>query len=90
MADAATLTAVKTALGVTGDYMDATISLYIDGVIDYMRGAGVSDTLIAASVGVIARGVNDLWCNGSGGGDYSHIFINMVTQLALRSGGVSF
>lgn len=90
MADAALLSSVKLALGATGDALDATISLYIDGVIDYMRGAGVSDTLIAASVGVISRGVNDLWCNGVGGGDYSHIFMNMVTQLALRSGGVSF
>lgn len=90
MADAALLSSVKLALGATGDALDATISLYIDGVIDYMRGAGVSDTLIAASVGVISRGVNDLWCNGAGGGDYSHIFMNMVTQLALRSGGVSF
>lgn len=90
MADAAMLTAVKSALGVTGDDMDATISLQIDSVTDYMRGSGVSDTMIAASAAVVARGVNDLWCNDAGGGDYSHIFINAVTQLALRSGGVSF
>lgn len=90
MADTAILDSVKLALGVTGDEMDATISLYIDNVTDYMRGSGVSDTLIAESAGVISRGVNDLWCNGSGTGNYSPIFMNSVTQLALRSGGVSF
>ena len=36
MADAATLTAVKQALGVTGTFTDNTISQYIDDVVDYM------------------------------------------------------
>jgi hypothetical protein len=87
MTDAAILSGVKSALGVTGDFMDATISLYIDEVTDYMTNAGVNAALIAASVGVIARGVNDLWNNNAGNGKLSPYFYDRVSQLALKSGG---
>lgn len=85
MADAAILTGVKNALGITGSYMDDTISVYIDEVTNYMGNAGVSSNLIAASVGVIARGVNDLWNNNAGNGKLSPYFYDRVSQLALRS-----
>lgn len=87
MTDAAILSGVKSALGVTGDFMDATISLYIEEVTDYMTNAGVNAALIAASVGVIARGVNDLWNNNAGNGKLSPYFYDRVSQLVLRSGG---
>jgi hypothetical protein len=87
MADAAILAGVKAALGVTSDFMDATISIYIDEVTDYMSGAGVPDSVIAASVGVIARGVNDLWTASSGDAKYSPYFYDRVSQLVLRSRG---
>lgn len=87
MADAAILTGVKAALGVTSDFMDTTISVYIDEVTDYMSGAGVPDSVIAASVGVIARGVNDLWTASSGDAKYSPYFYDRVSQLVLRSRG---
>ena len=87
MADTALLAAVKTALGVTSDYMDATISLYIDSVVDYMRGAGVSAELCAVSVGVVSRGVNDIWTGAAGGAEYSKQFYDMVSQFVLRSRG---
>lgn len=87
MADAAILTGVKAALGVTSDFMDTTISVYIDDVTDYMSGAGVPDSVIAASVGVIARGVNDLWTASSGDAKYSPYFYDRVSQLVLRSRG---
>lgn len=86
MADAAILSGVKNALGITGSYMDDTISVYIDEVTDYMGNAGVSSNLIAASVGVIARGVNDLWNNNAGNGRLSPYFYDRVSQLALKSG----
>ena len=89
MADAAILSGVKNALGITGSYMDDTISVYIDEVTSYMGNAGVSSNLIAASVGVIARGVNDLWNNNAGNGKLSPYFYDRVTQLALKSGGSS-
>ena len=87
MADAAILAGVKAALGVTSDFMDTTISIYIDEVTDYMSGAGVPDSVIAASVGVIARGVNDLWTASSGDAKYSPYFYDRVSQLVLRSRG---
>lgn len=87
MADAAILTSVKAALGVTGTFTDNTISIYIDDVIDYMSGAGVSQGIIAASPGVIARGVSDLWDNDGGNVKFSPAFHERVAQLALRSKG---
>lgn len=87
MADAAILAGVKAALGVTSDFMDTTISIYIDDVTGYMSGAGVPDSVIAASVGVIARGVNDLWTAASGDAKYSPYFYDRVSQLVLRSRG---
>ena len=85
MADAAILTAVKQALGVTGTYLDNTISVYIDDVVDYMQGAGVSTAVISASSGVIARGVSDLWDNDGGNVKFSPYFHERVSQLVLRS-----
>ena len=85
MASAQILTGVKNALGVTGSYMDATISIYIDEVTDYMTNAGVSSGLINASIGVIARGVSDLWNNQSGTGKLSPYFYDRVTQLVYKS-----
>jgi len=89
MADATLLTAVKNALGVTGTYTDATIQVYIDDVVDYMQGAGVSAAVIAASAGVVARGVSDLWDNDGGNVKFSPYFHERVSQLVLRSTGVN-
>ena len=85
MTDATILTGVKNALGITGTYMDDTINVYIEEVTDYMSSAGVTDSIILASVGVIARGVNDLWNNNAGAGKLSPYFYDRVTQLAMRS-----
>ena len=85
MADAATITAVKNALGITGTFMDNTIAIYIDEVTDYMRTAGVSDAIINTSNGVVARGVSDLWNNQSGTSKLSPYFYDRVTQLAIKS-----
>ena len=85
MADAATIAAVKNALGVTGSFMDSAIAIYIDEVTDYMRTAGVSDSIISTAYGVVARGVSDLWNNQSGTSKLSPYFYDRVTQLAIKS-----
>lgn len=85
MTDANILTGVKNALGITGNFMDDTLNVYIDEVTSYMSNAGVTDSIIIASVGVIARGVNDLWNNNAGAGKLSPYFYDRVTQLAMRS-----
>lgn len=80
-----TIIDVKNALGITGNFMDSTIAVYIDEVIDYMRTAGVSDAIISTAYGVVARGVSDLWNNQSGSGKLSPYFYDRVTQLAIKS-----
>ena len=87
MADATILAGVKQALNVTGTFQDETISVYIDEITDYMANAGVSASIISASVGVIARGVSDLWDNDGGNVRLSPYFMNRVSQLVLKSNG---
>lgn len=77
---------VKTTLGVTGDYQDDTIQMYIDETKQFMLDAGVSQKLIDSNVtiGIISRGVADLWNYGSGGADFSPYFVSRVVQLAYK------
>ena len=84
MADSTLLSSVKAALGVTGNFTDDTISVYIDDVVDYMTGAGVPQAVIMTSAGVVARGVSDLWDNDGGNVKFSPYFHERVSQLALR------
>ena len=78
---------VKSALGITGTYQDATLKIYIEEVIAYMRDAGVSTEVIDSEVsaGVIARGVTDLWNYNAGAGKLSDYFYQRVSQLAYTS-----
>ena len=73
---------VKIALGITGTYQDNTIQAYYDDVIDYLTGAGVAQEKI--TVGLVARGVADLWNYGSGDGKLSEYFYQRAAQLAIR------
>ena len=41
---------VKSALGIVGDYQDSTLTVYIDEVIDFLKGAGVPQSKITAGV----------------------------------------
>lgn len=81
------LEGVKERLSESGEFaeIDATLTGYIEDIMDYMSGAGVSDEMIASHIGCIARGVDDMYCNNSGGTDFSPAFKNMVAQLAYRS-----
>lgn len=72
---------VKTALGITGIYMDNTISAYIDEVVDFLVKSGVPSGKI--TTGIVARGVSDLWNYGGNDGKLSPYFLQRATQLAL-------
>ena len=76
------LESVKSALGITGEFQDATLRIYIEEVIAYMKDAGVPEEVINAGVsaGVIARGVSDLWNYNTG--KLSDYFYQRVSQLA--------
>lgn len=83
------LTHVKNALGITGNYQDVTLNVYINDVQDYLRKAGVAESVINSreSAGVVARGVADLWNLGSGSSTLSHYFYERASQLALYKVG---
>lgn len=78
------LQSVKTALGIAGDYLDGTIQLYIDEINEYLTSAGVPSSVIGTrqTVGVVTRGVADIWNYGGGGGALSPYFYERAIQLA--------
>lgn len=80
------LNQVKTGLNITGNFQDETLKIYIDDVINYILDAGVSQELINSkiSVGVIVRGVSDLWNYGMGTADFSEYFKQRVIQLRYK------
>ena len=77
---------VKTILGITGTYQDETIKGYIEEVKQFLIDGGVDKEIVEAdtSVGVIARGVADLWNYGSGGTSFSPYFLQRATQLSYK------
>ncbi len=77
-----TLTDVKTALGITGEYQDETLSEYYQEVLSFLCDAGVKDANI--TTGVVARGVADLWNYGDGEGKLSDYFIQRASQLSYK------
>lgn len=93
MTDAELLTQVKAALGITGEFQDDTLQVYIADVKAFMLGAGVPLDVVqsAASVGCIARGVADLWNYGAGSAKLSQYFVQRMLQLkeaaATAAGG---
>lgn len=76
------LTDVKNALGITGEYQDNTLSVYVSEVIAFLVDAGVAETHITS--GLVARGVADLWNYGSGDGKFSQYFVQRAAQLSLK------
>lgn len=83
------LAKVKSALGISGDYQNETLQIYIDEVIAELIAAGVKKDVAesAAAVGCIAIGVNDLWNYTSGGVKHSEYFNRRMVQLSLQGGG---
>ena len=88
MTEGEILARVKTGLMITGNHFDDVLTLHIGDVKSYLRRAGVNETVIESSesVGVILRGVTDLWNNGSGDVKFSPYFYDRVSQLALSGG----
>ena len=83
MADT-TLDRVKKALGIQGTYLDDTLTEYINDVTAYLKDAGVDETNI--TIGIIARGVSDLWNYGAGEGKLSTYFMQRAVQLSYKGG----
>lgn len=80
------LETVKAMLGITGTYQDKALLGYVMEVIDYMVSAGVSQKTANSerAVGIVTRGVSDLWNYGSGGTTLSPYFQQRVIQLCYE------
>lgn len=78
------LNSVKTALGITGTYQDETLKIYMYEVLDFLSDAGVSDEKLQSQsiIGIVTRGVSDLWNYGSSGGKLSEYFMQRAAQLS--------
>lgn len=75
-----TLADVKNALGITGDYQDATLQVYFDEVVSFLTDSGVAAEKITA--GLVSRGVSDLWNYGGAEGKLSEYFYQRAAQLS--------
>lgn len=75
---------VKSVNGITGDYHDDALNVYINETKAYMIEAGISEGVLNSdmSAGAITRGVTDLWLNGA----LSDYFYQRVTQLKYKVG----
>lgn len=73
---------VKAALGITGNDLDNTLTPYYDEVIGFLKDAGVKESNI--TVGLVARGVADLWNYGGAEGKLSEYFMQRATQLSYK------
>lgn len=83
MTDAELLTKIKNGLGITGDFQNDTLTVYVEEVKAFMKTAGVPQDVIEsdASVGCIMRGVADLWNYGAGSATLSDYFRMRMLQL---------
>lgn len=81
------LTQIKSALGITGNFQDNTLMVYIKEVKGVMQSAGVPEDVIESdvAVGCIARGVADLWNYGSGNAKLSEYFRLRMLQLRIQT-----
>ena len=68
---------VKKALGITGEYQDGTLTVYINEVIAFLTDAGCKNI----TPGLVARGVSDLWNYGGAEGKLSEYFLQRAAQL---------
>ena len=82
MASVSMLASVKSALGIAGTYQDATLTVYIDEVVDYLKNAGIPEPNITP--GIVSRGVSDLWNYGEKGGELSTYFLQRAAQLSYK------
>lgn len=81
---------IKKRLGITGEHHDSLLLAYANDTKEFMHAGGIPADVVdsEASVGLISRGVADLWNLGAGQGVFSGFFHQRVTQMALTSWGV--
>lgn len=83
MTDDEILQEIKTRLSVTDTYHDKMLSCFIQDTKDYLKSVGITDEILAdkKALGILARGVVDLWNNKPSDGEFSKIFYQRAIQL---------
>lgn len=78
---------VKQRLSITGHDLDPTISGMIDDVVAFCLSAGVKYSQLVKPdvIGLVARGVADLWNYGAGDGKFSQVFHMRLNQLCIAA-----
>lgn len=86
LSDAELLAQVKSGIGITDTYQDATLAVYIADAKAFIQDAGVSEAVVNsdAAVGCILRFVIDTWDYGNGSGTLSDIFRMRLIQLTRK------
>lgn len=86
LTDDAMLEEIKAGMGLTTNYQDATLRVFIREVQEFMSSAGVSDEMLSdtKAVGCILFGVNDLWNYLPGGTKFSEYTKQRAIQLSLE------
>jgi len=87
--DAERLKLVKTAMGISGNYQDDLLGVYIDDAKNTLINAGVSKEITESkeAIGAIVRYVVDTWSYEAGAANMSPLFIAQVVQLRAKGGG---
>ena len=77
---------VKKNLGITGNFLDDTINGYIKEIKSFLLDGGIPEEIVESekAIGIVTRGVSDLWNYGSGGTSFSPYFLQRVTQFSLK------
>lgn len=75
---------VKDSLNIEGDYQDKALLVYMRETKEYLADAGVPREKLdtSAVIGILSRGVSDLWNYGAGSGKLSPYFKERAIQLA--------
>lgn len=86
MTNAEQLEKIKKALGIGGTYQDEPLEIYMSEVKDYLLDAGVTEEVLQSEkvIGVLARGVADLWNYGAGNAQLSLYFYQRASQLVYK------
>ena len=80
---------IKKRLGITGTHHDILLLAYANDTKEFMHSAGIPAEVAdsEASVGLISRGVADLWNLGSGLGVFSGFFKQRIAQMYYTNWG---
>lgn len=78
---------IKKALNIEGEYQDDALMLYMREAKEYLLDAGVSAGILDSmrAVGILTRGVSDLWNYGAGNTSLSSYFKERAVQLVYKS-----